>query len=68
MHWAGEPSGRVGRGGNVVNMSETRWIVPSKPYTRPKGSWESAEFCILMGIGVVAILFCLFIVGWSAVA
>lgn len=57
MHWAGEPSGRVGRGGSVVNMSETRWIVPAKPYTAPKGSVERAENAILMGVAVAAIIF-----------
>lgn len=57
MHWAGEPSGRVGRGGSVVSMSETRWIVPVKPYVAPKGSIERAENTILMGVGVAATLF-----------
>lgn len=57
MHWAGEPSGRVGRGGSVVNMSETRWIVPVKPYTAPKGSIERAENAILMGVAAAVIIF-----------
>lgn len=57
MHWAGEPSGRVGRGGSVVNMSETRWLVPVRPYVAPKGSMERAENMILMGVGVAAVLF-----------
>ena len=57
MHWAGEPSGRVGRGGSVVSMSETRWIVPVKPYVAPKGSIERAENAILMCVGVAATLF-----------
>lgn len=57
MHWAGQPSDRVGRGSAVANLSETRWIVPVKPYTAPKGSWEYAENMILLGVGVAAIIF-----------
>lgn len=57
MHWAGQPSGRIGRGGAIVDMSETRWIVPVKPYTAPKGSIEQAENLILMGVGVFALIF-----------
>ena len=57
MHWAGQPSDRVGRGNAVVNLSETRWIVPVKPYTAPKGSWEYAENMILLGVGVATIIF-----------
>jgi hypothetical protein len=38
-------------------MSETRWIVPVKPYTAPKGSIERAENAILMGVAVAAIIF-----------
>jgi hypothetical protein len=41
----------------VVNLSETRWIVPVKPYTAPKGSWEQAENMILLGVGVATIIF-----------
>lgn len=66
MHWAGEPSGRVGRGGSVVNMSETRWIVPVRPYQAPRGSWERAENAILMGVAVAAIIFGFAIVIMSA--
>lgn len=57
MHWAGQPSGRVTRGSNVINLSETRWIVPVKPYTAPKGSWEQAENAILLGVGIATIIF-----------
>lgn len=57
MHWAGQPSGRVGRGSAVVNLSETRWLVPVRPYVAPKGSMERAENMILMGVGVAAVLF-----------
>lgn len=59
MYWVGKEntSGRVGRGGNVINMGETRWIVPVRPYQAPKGSIEKAENMILMGAGVAAILF-----------
>lgn len=66
MHWAGEPSGRVGRGGSVVNMSETRWIVPVKPYTAPKGSIERAENAILMGVAAAVIVFGFAIIIMSA--
>lgn len=66
MHWAGEPSGRVGRGGSVVNMSETRWIVPVKPYTAPKGSVERAENAILMGVAAAVIIFGFAIIIMSA--
>lgn len=57
MHWAGQPSDRVGRGSAVVNLSETRWLVPVRPYVAPKGSMERAENLILMGVGVAAVLF-----------
>lgn len=57
MHWAGQPSGRVCRGSAVVNLSETRWLVPVRPYVAPKGSRERAENMILMGVGVAAVLF-----------
>ena len=57
MHWAGQPSGRVGRGTCTPPPCETRWIVPAKPYTAPKGSWEQAENMILLGIGAAVIAF-----------
>ncbi len=69
MYWVGKDSneGRVGRGGSVVNMSETRWIVPVRPYQAPKGSIEKAENMILMGAGVFAIVFGFAIIILSAV-
>ena len=59
MYWVGKDSneGRVGRGNGVVNLSETRWIVPVRPYQAPKGSIEKAENMILMGAGIFAIIF-----------
>ena len=57
MHWAGQPSGRIGRGGAIVDMSETRWIVPVKPYVPPKTLAERTENAILMGVGVAAVAF-----------
>lgn len=57
MHWAGQPSGRVGRGTCTPPPCETRWIVPVRPYTAPKGSIEQAENLILMGVGAFAIIF-----------
>ena len=57
MHWAGQPSGRVGRGTCAPPPCETRWIVPVRPYTAPKGSIEQAENLILMGVGAFAIIF-----------
>lgn len=68
MHWAGQPSGRVGRGTCTPSPSETRWIVPVKPYTAPKGSIEHAENLILMGVGVAAILFGFVFIILSAIA
>lgn len=68
MYWVGKEntSDRVGRGGSVVNMSETRWIVPVRPYQAPKGSWEKAQNAILMGVGVATILFGFSIIIMSA--
>ena len=59
MYWVGKDSneGRVGRDNGVVNLSETRWIVPVRPYQAPKGSIEKAENMILMGAGIFAIIF-----------
>lgn len=57
MHWAGQPSGRVGRGTCTPPPCETRWIVPVRPYTAPKGSIEQAENLILMGVGAFALIF-----------
>ena len=57
IHWAGEPSGRVGRGTSTVPACETRFIVPVRPYQAPKGSMEKAENMILMGVGAFAVVF-----------
>ena len=59
--------GRVGRGGSVVDLSETRWLVPVRPYQAPKGSIERAENMILMGIAVAAIIFTFALMILSAV-
>jgi hypothetical protein len=67
MYWVGkENTGRVGRSSASAPVCETRWIVPTKPYQAPKGSWEAAENAMLMGIGVVAIAFGFFIIILSA--
>ena len=57
IRWAGEPSGRVGRGASTIPACETRFIVPVRPYQAPKGSMERAENMILMGAGVLALVF-----------
>jgi hypothetical protein len=59
INWVGKSGsqGRVGRGGSMIDMSETRWIVPIRPYQAPKDSIEKAENAILMGAGVAAIIF-----------
>lgn len=57
MHWVGKTSDRVGRGGSNPPACETRWIAPVRPYEAPKGSWERVENAILMGTGVVVVLF-----------
>lgn len=57
MHWAGQPSGRIVRGKNTPPVCETRWIVPARPYQAPKNSMEYAENMILLGAGVVTIIF-----------
>ena len=57
IRWAGEPSGRVGRGTSTVPACETRFIVPVRPYQAPKGSVERAENMILMGAGALALVF-----------
>ena len=61
MYWVGKEVDRVGRGSSMVDMSETRWIVP------PKGSIEKAENMILMGAGIAASIFGFFIIILSAV-
>lgn len=59
MYWVGKENtpDRVGRSTASAPICETRWIVPSKPYQAPKGSFEKAQNAILMGVGVVSILF-----------
>lgn len=57
MHMVGQSSGRITRGTCTPPPCETRWLVPVKPYTAPKGSWEQAENMILLGVGVAAIIF-----------
>lgn len=56
MNTVGNTSNRIHRQGNSRPMSETRWIVPAKPYTPPKHSMERVENLILMGAGVVAVV------------
>ena len=51
----------------MVDMSETRWIVPVRPYQAPKGSIEKAENMILMGAGIAASIFGFAIIILSAV-
>lgn len=69
IKWVGKTDnqGRVGRGGSVVDLSETRWLVPVRPYQAPKGSIERAENMILMGIAVAAIIFTFALMILSAV-
>lgn len=69
INWVGKTGNqdRVGRGGSVVDMSETRWIVPIRPYQAPKGSIERAENMILMGIAIAAIIFTFALMILSAV-
>ena len=66
IRWVGKTNERVGRGGSLVDMSETRWIVPVKPYEPPRGSMEKAENVILMGAAVLALLFSFAILIYSA--
>ena len=61
MHWAGTPSGRVGRGTSAAPVCETRWIVPAKPYQAPRGSFEQFQNILLISVGVAAVLFGMFI-------
>ena len=67
MRWVGKEVDRVGRGGSVVDLSETRWLVPVRPYQAPKGSIERAENMILMGAGIAASIFGFVIIILSAV-
>lgn len=68
INWVGKNNDRpdrVGRGSSIVSLSETRWIVPAKPYEAPRGSWERAENAIVTGVAVAALLFgfCIIILG-----
>lgn len=69
INWVGKTGNqdRVGRGSSMVDMSETRWIVPVRPYQAPKGSIEKAENMILMGAGIAASIFGFVIIILSAV-
>jgi len=69
INWVGKTGdqGRVGRGGSVVDLSETRWLVPVRPYQAPKGSIERAENMILMGAGIAASIFGFVVIILSAV-
>lgn len=62
MNTVGSTSNRIHRQGNTRPASETRWIVPAKPYTPPKHSMERAENLILMGASAAVIVF-----GWVAI-
>ena len=61
MHWAGTPSGRVGRGTSAAPVCETRWIVPAKPYQAPSGGFEQFQNILLVSVGVAAVLFGMFL-------
>ena len=69
INWVGKAGNqdRVGRGSSMVDMSETRWIVPVRPYHAPKGSIEKAANMILMGAGIAASIFGFIIIILSAV-
>lgn len=67
MRWVGKEVDRVGRGGSMVDLSETRWLVPVRPYQAPNGSIERAENMILMGAGIAASIFGFVIIILSAV-
>ena len=69
INWVGKTGNqdRVGRGNSMVDMSETRWMVPIRPYQAPKGSNEKAENMILMGAGIAASIFGFVIIILSAV-
>lgn len=69
INWVGKTGNqdRVGRGSSLVDLSETRWLVPVRPYEAPKGSIERAENMILMGAGIAAIIFTFTLMIMSAV-
>lgn len=57
MNMVGETSNRIHRQGNTRPMSETRWIVPARSYTPPKGSRESIEHTVMMIAAGLVIVF-----------
>lgn len=57
MNMIGEKQTRIRRMDVGRPANETRWLVPAKPYTPPKGSMESIENAILMGACVAAVIF-----------
>lgn len=56
MNMVGSNSNRISRMSTSRPACETRWIVPARPYTPPKGAMERVENMILMGAGVVAVV------------
>lgn len=61
MNTVGSTSNRIHRQGNSRPANETRWIVPARPYTPPKGSQESIEHTVLMIAAGLVIFF-----AWAA--
>lgn len=57
MNMVGETRDRIHRQSNSRPASETRWIVPARPYTPPKGSQESIEHTVLMIAAGLVIVF-----------
>lgn len=57
MNTVGQTSNRIHRQGNTRPANETRWIIPAKPYTPPKGSRESIERTVLMCAAGLVIFF-----------
>lgn len=58
MNMTGSDSNRIHRQGSASRpANETRWLVPSRPYTPPKNSAEYMENAILMGVGVAVVIF-----------
>ena len=50
----------------MVCASETRWIVPVKPYEAPRGSFERFENTMLIGVAIAAIMFGFALIIWSS--
>lgn len=57
MNMIGEKQTRIRRMDTARPANETRWLVPAKPYTPPKGSMESIENAIMMGVAGAVIIF-----------